>query len=159
MHSPLEAYLDQVAVHLSALPAKRRTEELREMRQHLLNAITVNRELGQSKEDAAANAVMQFGTPEDLGDNLVWAWRREEKLNKRSFWGAAALALALTFWPGLPTRIASLAMPLFTRQPYPWQAEVRVVLLLMPSYFLCGLVCNTVFPAEVWQERQSQRVA
>ena len=146
MHNTLETYLSELTTHLHAMPLKRRAEELREMRQHLLNAVTVNRELGQSDEDAAANAVMQFGTPEDLGENLVWAWEREKKLNKLSFWSAAALALALTFWPGLPTRIAFLAMPLFTRQPLPWQAELWVVLLLMPSYFLCGLACSTVFP-------------
>ena len=89
MSSLLDVYLDEVAAKLNALPMKRRTEELREIRQHLLNAVTVNKELGQSKEDAAANAVLQFGTPQDLGENLVWAWRREEKLNCRSFWGAA----------------------------------------------------------------------
>lgn len=83
MHRPLEAYLEQVAAHLSALPTKRRNEELREMRQHLLNAVTVNRELGQPEEDAVANSVMQFGTPEDLGNNLVWAWRRGEARNKK----------------------------------------------------------------------------
>ena len=101
MHTLLEAYLDQVAAHLSALPAKRRKEELREMRQHLQNAVTVNRELGQSEEDAAANAVLQFGTPEDLGSSLVWAWRREEKLNKRSFWGAATCTFVLLFLAAL----------------------------------------------------------
>ena len=89
MHSLLEAYLDQVAAHLSTLPAKRRHEELREMRQHLLNAVTVDKELGQSEEDAAANAVMQFGTPEDLGHNLVWAWRRGVARDRHSLWGAA----------------------------------------------------------------------
>ena len=123
MHSLLEAYLQQVAAHLSALPVKRRNEELHEMRQHLLNAVTVNQELGQSEEDAAANAVLQFGTPEDLGGNLIWAWRRgEKKLNKRSFWLAAActlailffmplLAVALPFGPWFPTT-AGVSSPL-----------------------------------------------
>jgi len=35
MHSLLESYLAEVAAHLSALPAKQRNEELREMRAHL----------------------------------------------------------------------------------------------------------------------------
>lgn len=46
MHNPLETYLSEVAAQLKPLPTKRRSEELREMRQHLLNAVTVNRELG-----------------------------------------------------------------------------------------------------------------
>ena len=90
MHSLLEAYLSEVAAHLSALPAERRNEELREMRTHLENAAIVNRELGQSEDEAAQNAVAQFGTPQDLGENVVWAWWRGEALNKRSLFGATA---------------------------------------------------------------------
>ena len=88
MHILLETYLSEVAAHLSALPPSRRSEELREMRTHLENAVIVNRELGQSEEEAAQNAVAQFGTPQDLGENVVWAWRRGETRSKRSFWGA-----------------------------------------------------------------------
>ncbi len=76
MHTLLESYLAEVAAHLNTLPVKQRTEELGEMRQHLLNAVTVNQELNQSEEDAAASAVAQFGTPKDLSENVVWAWRR-----------------------------------------------------------------------------------
>ena len=47
MHSLLDGYLEQVAACLSALPAKRRADELREIRQHLQNAVTANRERGQ----------------------------------------------------------------------------------------------------------------
>ncbi len=114
MHSLLEDYLSEVAAHLGALPIKQRNEELREMRAHLENAVIVSRELGQSEEEAAQNAVAQFGTPQDLGENVVWAWRREEKLNKRSFWGATGCTFAilvftpvlivfLPFGPWLPT--------------------------------------------------------
>ena len=99
MPSLLEAYLEQVAAHLSALPTKRRNEELREMRQHLLNAVTVNRELGQSEDEAVQNAVMQFGTPEDLGGNLVWAWRRGVMLDKGGFWSAVACASTMVTLP------------------------------------------------------------
>ena len=76
MHSLLEAYLSEVEAHLGALPTKRRAEELREMRTHLENAVIVNRELGQSEEEAARSAVAQFGTAQDLGENVAWAWRR-----------------------------------------------------------------------------------
>lgn len=88
MHNLLETYLSEVAAHLGALPAKQRAEELREMRAHLLNAVIVNRELGQSEDEAVQSAVAQFGTPPDLGENIVWAWRRGETRSKRSFWGA-----------------------------------------------------------------------
>jgi hypothetical protein len=97
MHSLLESYLSKVAAHLSDLPIRRRNEEIREIRLHLLNAVTVSCETGQTEEEAAQNAIQQFGTPEDLSDNLVWAWRREQTLNKRSFWGAAVCTFALLF--------------------------------------------------------------
>jgi uncharacterized membrane protein len=95
MHSLLESYLSEVAAQLSALPVKRRNEELREMRAHLENAVVVSRELGQSEDEAAQGIVAQFGTPRDLGDNLVWAWRRGATQDRRSFWGAAAYTLGL----------------------------------------------------------------
>ncbi len=93
MNLLLETYLSEVAAHLSALPVKRRTEELHEMRLHLENAVIVSRELGQSEEEAAQNIVAQFGKPKDLGDNLVWAWRRERTRNKRSLVGAVITSL------------------------------------------------------------------
>ncbi len=97
MHSLLETYLSEVEATLSALPTKQRAEELREMRTHLENAVTVGREMGRTEDEAVADAVAQFGTPEDLGGNIVWAWRRGETRDKRSLWGAATCALALSF--------------------------------------------------------------
>ena len=90
MHSLLETYLSEVATHLCALPPKRRTEELREMRAHLENAVIVNQEMGQSEDEAARTAVTQFGTARDLSENVVWAWRRGEKRQNWGFWGAVA---------------------------------------------------------------------
>ena len=97
MHSLLEAYLEQVAAHLSVLPAKRRIEELREMRAHLENAVIVSCELGQTEEEAAQSIVTQFGTPQELGQSIVAAWRRGVMLDRHSFWGAAACTFALLF--------------------------------------------------------------
>ena len=90
MHSLLETYLSEVEATLSALPTKRRAEELREMRTHLENAVIVNQEMGQSEDEAARTAVTQFGTARDLSENVVWAWRRGEKRQRWSFWGAVA---------------------------------------------------------------------
>lgn len=109
MHSLLEDYLSEVAAHLSALPIKKRNEELREMRSHLENAVIVSHELGRSEDETARNIVTQFGTAQDLGDNLVWAWQCEKKLNRRSLWGAAVCTLGLLFLvPVLMTTLHSL---------------------------------------------------
>ena len=80
MHRLLETYLSEVSAHLGALPPKRRAEELREMRTHLENAIVVSHELGRSEAEAAANAVAQFGTARDLGENLVPLHGRIDRL-------------------------------------------------------------------------------
>ena len=148
MHSLLEDYLSEVAAHLSALPVKQRNEELREMRTHLENAVLVSHERGQSENEAAQSIVAQFGTPQELGKSTVTAWRRGVMLDRRSFWGAAALTVALTFWPNLPGRVVHLTLtePFLASQTHPWQVEFWIVLVLIPSYFLCGLVCNVVFP-------------
>ena len=153
MHSLLEAYLEQVAAHLSALPAERRGEELREMRQHLQNAVTVNQELGQSEEEAAANAVMQFGTPEDLGGNLVWAWRRERTLNRRSLFGAIACTSGLMFT--LPAAVATLLLPIYSltgvfhgTSQWSWMTLYVLGILAydLPAYVLIGMVSGCLFP-------------
>ena len=88
MHSLLENYLSEVATHLEPLPVKRRTEELREMQAHLENAVIVNRELGQTEEESAHNVAVQFGTPQELRQSTVTAWRRGVVLDRRSFWAA-----------------------------------------------------------------------
>jgi uncharacterized membrane protein len=95
MHSLLENYLAEVAACLSALPAARRNEELREMRAHLESVFAAYRQQGQTADEAARNAVAQFGTPETVGRDTVTAWRRGESLSKRNLWGAAACTLAV----------------------------------------------------------------
>lgn len=96
MHSLLEDFFNQVAQGLDPLPVERRNDEIEEIRQHLLNAIMVNREMGHTEDEAVATAVEQFGTPKAIGENLVWAWRRGQARRKRSFWGPAACAFMLT---------------------------------------------------------------
>jgi uncharacterized membrane protein len=96
MHQLIEDYLADVAAGLHPLPIKRRNEELKEMRQHLQNAVLVNKEFGQFEAEAVENAVEQFGVPQELAEHLVQTWRRGEKIeNKRSFRGATASTLAL----------------------------------------------------------------
>ena len=95
MHSQLEAYLEQVAAHLGPMPVKQRSEELREMRAHLEAAAAAHRELGQSEEDAVRNALVQFGTPDALGQSAVAAWRRGVRRDWRDLASAAACTFAL----------------------------------------------------------------
>ena len=149
MHSQLEAYLDQVAAHLSALPVKRRNEELREMRQHLLNAVTVNQELGQSEEDAAANAVVQFGTAEDLSDNLVWAWRRERKLAGRDLWAAAVSAPLMMFIMirlNICPHLMHARPHSFMNPPFSMWRWAEWIIWLMPEFLLVGSISGFLFP-------------
>jgi hypothetical protein len=87
MHSLLESYLAEVRAKLSPLPLKRREEEMREMRQHLLSAMEANQELGQSADEAVASALADFGTPEKASESVLWAWRRDvRKQSIQSFW-------------------------------------------------------------------------
>ena len=146
MHTLLENVLVEVAAHLGTLPPRRRADELREMRTHLENAVTVNLELGQSEDEAAQNAVAQFGTPQDLGENVVWAWRRGEVRQKRSFWGAASCAFALTIvLPFLQnTPLEGPLLSLFRFMGTNGQVAgppVEIALLA-----LAGGICGLVFP-------------
>lgn len=75
MHKQLEDYLTEVARQIGSIPKPRRDEELKEMREHLVSAIAANRELGQSEDVAAANALKEFGTPAEAALHVVRAWR------------------------------------------------------------------------------------
>ncbi|MEO7714781.1 MAG: hypothetical protein ABIY70_01145 [Capsulimonas sp.] len=98
MHHKLEEYLLGVSERLDPLPTLRRNEELREMRQHLLNAVIVNQEFGMSEDEAAHTAIKQYGPTEDIASQLVWAWRRGDKREKAlGVWGGAACTMAIMF--------------------------------------------------------------
>ena len=152
MHSLIEQYLSEVAAHLSALPPKRRAEEMREMRTHLENAAIVNRELGQSEDEAAADAVAQFGAAQDLGENIVWAWRRGKALNRKSFLGAAAAttlvlcldALYMNF-VGFPSWLDRYC------NGHPGFTMTLVRGVLLTNFGLAGLVSGIAFPKRAVQ--------
>ena len=154
MHSLLETYLSEVAAHLSALPPKRRAEEMREMRTHLENAVIVNREMGQSVDEAARTAVTQFGTAQELGENVVWAWRRGQSLNRRSFLGAVATNLILL--NTLPYLIIALTCMLVVpfvdlmRGTYHWPAAAVAAFcflsVALPTWLLIGVGSGRLFP-------------
>lgn len=145
MHSLLENYLSEVNAHLGTLPPKRRADELREMRAHLENAMVVSREMGRPEAEAAASAVEQFGAARDLGENVVWAWRRGRTLDGRRFWGAAACAFVLTlFLPFLQdTPLENPMLGLFRSLGVGGQAGPPAQLMLLA---LAGGVCGLLFP-------------
>ncbi|MDQ2800076.1 MAG: permease prefix domain 1-containing protein [Armatimonadota bacterium] len=153
MHSLLENYLAEVAAQISALPSKQCSEELREMRTHLENAVLVNRELGLSEDEAAQNAIAQFGTSAALAENVVWAWRRGETGERRSFWSiVVSLPLMLTCLLLLQNQYVGLLGHVLP----PWYHEYCVkhpdsVMLLVRGLFLAtfglaGLVAGVFFP-------------
>ena len=65
------------------------------MRAHLENAVIAGRKSGQSEEDAVRNALVQFGTPDALGQSAVAAWRRGVRRDWHDLAGAAACTFAL----------------------------------------------------------------
>ena len=151
MHSLLETYLSEVEATLSALPARRRVEELREMRTHLDNAVIVNRELGQSEDEAVQTAVAQFGMARDLGENVVWAWRRGKRTNRRanflSFLGAAICVTVLE-----TVELDLLAIPLNSlthsdaNTSHPWIVGFCAFSVMAMAMALSGWVSGFAFP-------------
>lgn len=151
MHSLLEGYLKEVAGHLAGMPAARRAEELREVRTHLENAVIVGREMGQTEDEAVRDALAQFGTPEALGENLVWAWRRERIRQMRNFWGAAACAVAVTILTAhLPLWIHTRLLPNpgrgFLQPPFSALFWSAWAIWLTPMFLLVGGVSGLLFP-------------
>ncbi len=124
------------------------------MRTHLLNAVTVNREMGQSEDEAMQNAIVQFGTSAVLAENVVWAWRRGEWLCKKSLLGAALSTLALlNSLPYLSTLLmCNFVVPFaaWMRGTYHWPdlAVMSFVFLVMdaPTWFLIGAFSSRFFP-------------
>ncbi len=151
MHSLVEEYLSALAAQLSALPPKRRTEELREVRTHLENAVVVGREMGRTEDEAIRVAVAQYGTVEVVGQELTAAWRRGRERDTRSFSGAVGCTVALT--TGL-ARMTALIGPFLLPAPaqgllvppYSLGLWAAWVVWLMPLCLLVGGVSGLLFP-------------
>lgn len=140
MHGLLEGFLDQVARGLGPLPVERGQDEIKEMRQHLLNAVLVNREMGQTEDEAAATALKQFGTPEAVGESLVWAWRRGQTRQRHGFWGTAGCAFLLAdCLPLLQDTPWEAPLSCFPGHNFPAGAPVQLALFALVGG-LCGLI-------------------
>jgi uncharacterized membrane protein len=97
MHDLLEQYLEEVASQLKSLPAKRREEELREIREHLLTAIIVNQETGMTEAEAVQKVLEQFGSPNSVAYNMVMAWRWEDQKRGEKLFGVIAVLDSAVF--------------------------------------------------------------
>lgn len=151
MHSLLENYLAEVAAHLGPLPAKRRAEELREMRAHLEAAYAAGRERGQAEGEAARDVLAQFGLPGMVGVETITAWRRGVKLDRRSFWSAAASIAVLTLLlTRLTPLIQSCLLPTpsggLVQSPFSVSLWADWVLWLMPTFLAAGGVSGFLLP-------------
>ena len=71
MNKKLDNYLQKLDYELRLLPAERRGEELREIRQHLEAIVARLMEGGISEEEATEAATSQFGRAREVGQELV----------------------------------------------------------------------------------------
>lgn len=143
MHSLLEWYLAEVAAQLKSLPAKRREEELREIREHLLIAVTTHREAGLSEDEGAAKVVVQFGSASVLAQRLTASWRRERRASWFSLWGTVALGFVSVY---IPNWIVHLVLPFLLSLSHFWQLQLGIDMILILTSFLGGVFCGLAFP-------------
>ncbi len=151
MHSLLEKYLSALTAQLNALPPKRRAEELREVRTHLENAVIVGREMGRTEDEAVKEALAQYGAADVVGQEVTAAWRREQTLNSRSLFGAAACTITVT---AALARMTSLLVPFMLPTPahglllppYSLGVWAEWVVWLMPLFLFIGGVGGLLFP-------------
>ena len=90
----LDRYLATLAARMQAVPAARRADELREVRQHLDALVAGNIALGRSEEAAVAAAIRQFGRAEQVGRDLNTTWQRSHATHTwTALWPAALIYL------------------------------------------------------------------
>ena len=73
MDNRLNEYLQKLEAALGDLEAEQRTNELREMRQHIEAMVARQIERGQSSDEALTEALAQFGPPQQVGRALCAA--------------------------------------------------------------------------------------
>jgi hypothetical protein len=96
MHDdPVDRYLAAVARRLRALPAARRGEELRELRQHLDALVAGHRAAGLDEQAAARAAVARFGPAERVGRGLRDTARPRRSVRSYAAFWAVFVAVQL----------------------------------------------------------------
>lgn len=130
LESSIEEYLEEVTQQLGSLPAERREEELREMRQHLDETVVNSRKQGLSEEQAVAAALTRFGTPKEAAESVIWAWRH----HVRKVWILLSVQL-LSMWSALNI---FKGFQIFSSIPYPIRDKLLVFEWGMGA-FICFL--------------------
>ncbi len=118
LETSVEEYLHEVTKQLGSLPAERREEELREMRQHLHEAVANSRKQGLSEEQAVTAALTRFGTPQEAAETVIWAWR----YHVRKVWILLSVQL-LSMWSALNI---FKGIQIFSSIPYPIRDKLLV---------------------------------
>lgn len=145
MNQQFEYYTEQVRSTLDALPIDERNKEITELRQHLEALMEANRELGDTEEVAAENALRQIGEAKRLSQSLVNAWRR----GNRPFFGtflaslftailSAFLLAGLMWFVGMAINYAYL--------PFNGQAWVTLGIMTLLASSLSGWLTGIVTP-------------
>jgi hypothetical protein len=117
----------------------------------LESAVAGYRAQGRTEEEAAQAALAQFGPPQVVGTETVTAWRRGERLNWRSFWGAVvsvpltllSLMLVMSHLPAGPIPWLD---PWFTRYSleHKGSAEVIGMALAQGMFFTIFIIAGTI---------------
>src|SRR6185437_6895625 len=136
MHSLLEQYLDRVTARLWGLPRKHRTEELRELRQHLTAFAAAYQEHGKTETEVAQAVIRQFGPPEKLGSQIAGTWWRGRLIKWRGSPTSTIVAAGLFFY--LPSILVNLLYPMRTFAPGLVLAHTVPLPLEITWYVLIG---------------------
>ncbi len=145
MHGRLEQYLDEAEMGLKSLTPAERSAELLEIRAHLEAMVQAEQELGATPEEAAKNALKQFGSAYEVTEQIVQA--REEALKAP----VRQLALALI------TSVAGGALSYLAYISLRWSESlgngtmVRVInwppqLAMIAAPLLLGTLVGKAFP-------------
>jgi hypothetical protein len=149
MHHSLEDFLVEVSAHLTPLPPARRDDELKEMRQHLLNAAWANKESGQSEREALANALMEFGTSGEAAAHAIWAWRRENHWLRRLMTCPPEVTLFAMF----ATVATVFQLWLVFVGPKLWQDALNPYIGGLPPYINCLFFVYVMIFAPHWNPK------
>lgn len=148
MQQRLEEYLSQVEHELRTVPAPQRDEELREMRQHLVDNVTVNQEiLGYDEEQAVATALEEFGAPKKLAREILAAWcRGDEKTNRRKVLAATFCSTAsMSVGVAIVNSLGHIA----NAPPIPWEHSAlmqgNVLVWAAMTWAITGAITAAIF--------------
>lgn len=150
MHKRLEIsvdkYLEEVTTQLGSLPAERREDALREMCQHLNEAVANSRKQGLSEEQAVAAALTRFGTPEEAAESAIGAWRH----SVRKVWSRFSVRF-IAIWGGLFVIFVCIMPQPIMAHPHFLKVLLLSKLLFVFSFFLPPLLALPLYLPRKYQ--------